>query len=169
MAPEQSGRLHPTHLRYRQRDLFARDVSGSAEIKAPIDAVWNALVDFERYGEWNPFTPKIETDLKVGSPVILHVDMPGRSKSIRTEWVNLVEPGRTICWGMQMGHAALLNANRWQILKELPGSRTQYLTVDYFSGLLTPLVMALYGQPTGDGFQSVADGLKAWVETETHK
>lgn len=157
-------RLHPTHLRYQQGRIFPSDVVAVADIAAPIDQVWRILVDFEHYEDWNPFTPKVETDLQVGSPAILHVDMPGRSKSIRTEWVNLVEPGHTICWGMHMGHASLLCTNRWQILTTLDDGHTRYETVDYFSGLLTPLVMALYGEPTRQGFQSVADGLKAFVE-----
>jgi len=157
-------RRDPFHLRYRQRALFARQVEASVEIDAPRDVVWEALVDFGAYPHWNPFTRTVETRLEVGAPVRLGVDMPGRSRSERVEWVNLVEPGHTICWGMQIGHPALLVANRWQELHDLGGGRTQYHTVDRFSGLLVPLVMALYGEPTRRGFESVALGLKQWVE-----
>lgn len=157
-------RQHPFHARYRQRALFAREVSASTEIAASRDDVWNALVDFERYPLWNPFTTQVTTTLEVGAPVTLHVDMPGRAKSVRTEWVNLVEPGRTICWGMHLGHPVLLCANRWQQLDDLEGGRTRYHTVDRFSGLLVPLVMALYGESTRRGFESAALGLKRWVE-----
>lgn len=155
---------HPFHQRYRQRRLYARNVGAEAEIDAPREAVWQALVDFEHYGDWNPFTRSVSTTLEVGTPVRMNVDMPGRSKSVRTEWVNLVEPGRTICWGMHMAHPTLLCANRWQELHDLPGGRTRYVTIDRFSGLLVPLVMALYGEPTRKGFESVALGLKHWVE-----
>lgn len=166
---QQEGRHHPIHLRYRQRRLFSREVSGRSEIEAPIDAVWQALTDFERYSEWNTFCPKAETDLKVGSPIKMHVVMPGRPSSVRTEWINLVEPGKTVCWGMHLGHPILLCANRWQMLRELDKDRTEYLTVDYFSGLLTPLMMALFAKPLRLGFQSVADNLKHWVETGRSK
>lgn len=158
------GRQHPFHLKFRQRKLFAAQISGRSEIAAPVALVWDVLVDFDNYHRWNPFTPQVETNFAVGSPVILHVDMPGRSKSVRTEWINLVEPSQTICWGMQMGHASLLCANRWQSLRDLGEGRTEYLTTDYFSGVLTPLVMALYGEPTRLGFQSVGDSLKSYVE-----
>ena len=164
MKPLATGRLHPIHLRYRQRRIFSHQVSASADIAASIDAVWNTLVDFDHYCDWNIFTPKVETDLQIGSPVKLHVAMPGRSESVRTEWINLVEPGKTICWGMHMGHPALLCSNRWQTLRELANGHTQYLTVDKFSGILVPLVVALYGRPMQIGFQSVADNLKQWVE-----
>jgi hypothetical protein len=157
-------RQHPFHLRFAQTAIFPSKVEASITIDAPIEDVWQALVDFPQYGAWNPFTPIVETDLQVGSPITLHVDMPARSKSVRAEWVNLVEPGKTICWGMHMAAPWLLCANRWQELTPLQGGGTRYTTTDYFSGLLAPLVLLFYGEPMRKGFQSVADGLKAHVE-----
>ena len=164
MTSSALGRRHPIHQKFRQRRLFARSVTAYAEINAPVDAIWRALVDFKRYAQWNPFTPLVATDLAIGSPVTLHVDMPGASRMIRTEWINLVEPEQTICWGMHIGHPVLLCANRWQILRPLDDDRAEYRTEDKMSGLLTPLVMARYGGAMQQGFQSVADGLKHWVE-----
>ena len=31
------------------------------DIHAPAEEVWQTMVDFERYGEWNPFLVRIET------------------------------------------------------------------------------------------------------------
>jgi len=157
-------RSHPEHRRFRQRRLFARDVEASVEIDAPREVVWAALVDFESYPRWNPFTTSVRTDLEIGAPVSLGVAMPGRSYSDRVEWVNLVEPGRTICWGMMLGHPALLVANRWQTLSEVGEGRTRYHTVDRFSGLFVPVMMAIYAEPMRRGFESVGLGLKGWVE-----
>jgi hypothetical protein len=159
-------RQHPSHLRFRQGSLFPREVSAASEIDAPIDVVWQTLTDFAHYAEWNPFTTHVETTLEVDSPVVLHVEMPGRSKSVRTECVNLVEPGQTICWGMHLGHPSLLCANRWQVLSKLQGDRTRYFTVDRFSGLMVPAMMWLYSEPMRRGFQSVADGLKVRAEAQ---
>ena len=80
-----TGRDHPFHQKFRQRGLFPAKVEARSVINAPVADVWATLVDFDHYADWNPFTPIVETDLQVGSPAILHVDMPGRSKSIRTE------------------------------------------------------------------------------------
>jgi hypothetical protein len=164
---QEEARAHPFHIRYRQRELFRREVSGASQIEAPIENVWKALVDFDQYPEWNTFTPIAETDLQIGSPIKLKVVMPLRSDSTRIEWINLVEPGQTICWGMHMGHPWLLCANRWQMLRTLDDGLTEYLTIDKFSGLLVPMVMALYGEPMRLGFQSVADNLKKWVEAQS--
>lgn len=160
-----SGRSHREHLRFRQRPLFASDVAARIEIKAPLDTVWQALTDFERYPEWNVFTPTIETTFEIGSPVHMRVVMPSRFDDHRTEWINLIEQQKTICWGMHLGHPVFLCANRWQELRALGPNRTEYSTTDKLSGLLAPLVMARYGQPMKVGFQSVADNLKLYVET----
>lgn len=154
-----STREHSFHQRFAQGRWFRREVSASAEIDAPVDRVWAVLVDFARYPTWNPMTPRVEARLEVGAPAHLWVDMPRRSRRRVTEWINRVEPGRTLCWGMHMGPRWLLCANRWQQLEALPQQRTRYTTVDRLSGLLAPLVMLLYGEPMRRGFQSVADGL----------
>jgi hypothetical protein len=159
-------RDHPVHRRYRQRAFFPREVSAGAEIAAPIGRVWQILTDLERYPEWNPFTTRVESTLCVGDPVRLHVAMPGRSRSVRTEWVNVFEPEDCIAWGMHMLHPALLNANRYQELTDLGNGRTRYYTVDRFSGLLVPVMMAAYAEPMRRGFESVARSLKARAENE---
>ena len=158
-------RQHPFHLRYQQGSILPKDVSASADIDAPIDLVWRLLVDFDSYPDWNPFTTRVVTTLQVGEPVELHVDMPGRSRSVQTEWVNLVEPGRTVCWGTRVVHPWLLCANRWQTLTDMGDGRTRYETIDRFSGVLVPLVMALYGEPMRQGFESVAQALKKHAES----
>ncbi len=155
---------HSFHRRYRQGRWFRREVSASAEIDAPIDRVWATLVDFERYPTWNRFTPEVHATLEVGAPVHMQVDMPRRSRRRMTEWINRVDPPRTLCWGVHLGSRWLLCANRWQQLETLDEDRTRYHTVDRLSGLLAPLVMLLYGEPMRRGFQSVADGLAAMFE-----
>ena len=157
-------RQHPFHRRFERRGLLPREVSASIEIDAPAADVWAVLIDFEGYARWNPFTPRVETVLGVGEPARLHVDMPGFGRLVRTEWINLVEPERTLCWGMHLGAPALLCANRWQQLSPLPSGGTRYSTVDRLSGLLTPVVMRCFGRAMRRGFLAVAEGLKTFCE-----
>lgn len=162
-APATDGESERLHRRYRQGRVFPRAVVASVDIQAPAREVWAVLVDFARYPEWNPFTPEVEAELAVGAPVRLRVSMPGRRELERVEQINRVEPERALCWGMHMGHRALLCANRWQVLEPVRAA-TRYTTADRFSGLLVPLVMALYGGPMQLGFQQMADALKVRVE-----
>ena len=145
--------------------LLRREVAAAVEIDAPIDAVWEALVDLPRYPEWNSFTRRVEGELVVGTPVRLRVDMPRRSESWQVETVTeFDEAARRFAWGMTMGAPFLLRANRVQQLEALPSGRTRYTTVDRFGGVLVPLVMALYGGPMQAGFGAMAEDLRRYLE-----
>ncbi len=154
----------PFDAAYRQGRLFAADVQASALISAPANRVWSILTDLDRYSQWNPFTPTVESDLQPGSAAVLHVRMPGRPPMVRTEWVNSMIPGQRLCWGMVMGHRWLLVANREQRVEPISDGSCRYVTVDRFSGLLTPLMLLLFRRPMQRGFQAAADGLKHAAE-----
>lgn len=138
--------------------------SDRVEINAPIETVWQVLLDFNRYPEWNPFTWRVETDLQVGSPVKLYVHLPGRGKRLQTEFIREVTPPERLSWGMTMGADFLLRALRQQHLYPLPDGRCCYQSTDAFSGLLTPLVKALFGRSICDGFNAMAYALKQRAE-----
>ena len=143
-----------------------RDIAAEIEIDAPASLVWTILADLEHYREWNPFTPKVQATLGVmGSEVVLHVDMKPGSRIVQKERLSAFDPAaRELGWGMQMGHPAVLKANRVQRVTERGPARCHYFTCDSFSGLLVPIVMGLYGAHIQRGFDGVARGLKARAE-----
>ncbi|WP_419861995.1 SRPBCC domain-containing protein [Candidatus Palauibacter sp.] len=145
--------------------LFKGHVSSEpVEIDAPVERAWEILTDFERYGEWNPFTPSVATDFEIGAPVELYVRMgPWRLKQV--ERIEAVEPPQLIAWSTTMGHRFLISALREQRLEPVGDGRCRYRTTDDFSGLLIPLVMLFFGGFVRRGFNDVARGLKARAET----
>ncbi len=50
--------------------MITADTVSSDEItiNAPIQLVWDVLVNFADYGNWNPFCPFCEATLELGSP-----------------------------------------------------------------------------------------------------
>lgn len=144
--------------------LFKRRVSSdTVEIDAPVELAWQILTDVERYGEWNPFTPSVATDFRIGSRVDLYVTMgPFRLKQV--ERIEAVEPPHLIAWSTTMGHRFLISALREQRLEAVGTGRCRYRTTDDFAGLLIPLVMLLFGGFVRRGFNGVARGLKAHAE-----
>ena len=137
--------------------------SDPVEIDAPAERVWNILVDFERYGEWNPFTTRVDATLEIGAPVMLHVRL-GPLQRKQPERIETVEPPHLLTWGTTMGHPVLLSALREQRLEALSETRCRYRTTDATSGLLTPFVAALFGRLIRQGFNDMAAALKARAE-----
>lgn len=145
--------------------MFATAIRAEAEIDAPIEKVWRILSDIPNYGAWNPFTPRIDTNLELGTPVMLHVAMKkGKPLLVQKEIMSRYEEGRLMAWGDVMGAAPLLKFERIQELTPLSATRTRYFTEDAFSGLLVPIVMGLYQKDIQRGFSETAAALKAYVE-----
>ena len=133
-------------------------------IDAPIETAWRVLTAVENYHEWNPFTPSVKTDLKMGSRVDMRVQM-GPIRLKQTEIVCAVEPPRLLAWYTTMGARFLLHAVREQRLEALSESQCRYVTTDAFTGLLTPLVILVAGRAVERGFNNVAQGLKKRAES----
>jgi hypothetical protein len=140
-------------------------VRAEIEIDAPIERVFEILRDLARYPEWNPFTPRVESTLEIGAPIHLHVRLRGEKTSHRVEWVTANEAPRKLCWDMKMGARFLLRAERCQVLTPAGDGRTHYVTEDRFTGLLTPLVMLLFGPAMQRGFTDCAVALKKRAES----
>ncbi len=138
--------------------------SDVVEIEAPIEKVWDVLVDFSEYPKWNPFTYRIETDLDIGSPVHLYFQYPGRDKRQQVEYVREVSKPHTVSWGVTPGPGFLLAALREQRLIRLSDSRCSYHTTDALTGLLAPFVMWVFARPMREGFNTMAYALKAQAE-----
>lgn len=118
------------------------------------------LIDFDRYPEWNPFTPVIQTSLVPGTPVDIEVVLWFRQHQ-REVLEEAVAPQRLV-WGMVMGTRWLLWARRVQRLDPV-ASGTRYETVDTIGGLLSPLVELLFGARLRNGFAAMATSLDEQV------
>lgn len=140
-------------------------IRAEIDIDAPVKRVWEILTDLSRYHEWNPFTPKVESTLRVGDPVRLTVQMRPNRRLVQVETVTTVETDRRLCWAMKILAPPLLAAERCQTLTALDGGRTRYVTADNFRGVLFPLVNRLYGADIQRGFTDVAESLKIRAET----
>lgn len=139
--------------------------SDQVEIDAPAQVVWDILVDLKNYHEWNPFTERVESTLVLGDKVDLYVRL-GKQNKIQTEQVREVSPPNTLSWGMTMGLDFLLKALREQKLETVTEDKCVYFSTDAFQGLLTPLVVMLYGEKIRVGFNEMAYALKKRAESQ---
>jgi hypothetical protein len=138
--------------------------AATVEIDAPVERVWDILVDFPSYGAWNRFCPAVTCTGELGAKVVMDVRFPGQKPIRQVEVLNVLEPPHRLAWGVIMGSRALLVANRYQTLEAIGQGRTRYTTIDYMSGLVAPIVKVLYAEKVRAGFQLAADGLKEYAE-----
>lgn len=139
-------------------------VRASIEIDAPAERIFDILADLGAYPEWNPFTVRAESTLRLGDPIHLYVRLRGGHLSHRVEYVSKNERPTGLCWGTTIGAGFLLTAERCQTLVPLDERRTRYVNEDVLTGWLAPLVMRVYGPAMQRGFEAVASALKKRAE-----
>lgn len=134
--------------------------TATIEIPCPPSKVLSVLQDLPSYPTWCPFTPSAIGTLTPTSPITLSVQFPG--ESLRTQTV-IIQPSlpNKIIWTYTMFSPWILHAVRVQSVEEGVNPQTStYTTHETMSGLLAPLVIALYGGKVKEGFAAVAAALK---------
>ncbi|TIC89291.1 SRPBCC domain-containing protein [Nocardioides sp. GY 10113] len=147
--------------------------SARVEITAPLELVWQIMLDTDRYGEWNPFVVRAETThpAAIGNPIVLHVVWANGRRTRSPERITALDApstvdGRTAArlsysyegWPARLG---LVRGTRHQRLQQVGGGPTVYETVEEFSG---PLVRLAGPARVADGFARHAEALKTRAE-----
>jgi hypothetical protein len=139
--------------------------SVTVEIAAPASFVWDVLVDYPRYPEWNPYTIAVETTLEVDDRIDLTLPSPDGSGDtiLNREFIRVVDPPHHLRYDTGSEYQGLLGM-RDQFITELGPDRCSYVTTDTLSGELADLVMETNGDWIKAGFDAVAHALKARAE-----
>lgn len=146
----------------------------SIEIDAPLELVWQVMLDTEAYGEWNPFVVRADTaqPAAVGNPILLHVRWADGKGTRSPERITAIDAPATGADGTTTAclsyvyeglpsRLGLVRGTRHQRLTQRPGGPTTYDTVEEFSG---PLVRLAGPARVAEGFRRHAAGLKARAE-----
>ena len=132
-------------------------------INAPAQLVWDVILDFAKYGLWNPFCPGMKGEAVVGSPVEMQVDL-GNGLQTQVEYVTKLEPFHTIVWSMENKPGDLIHADRTQRIAAIDETSCRYWSVDEFSGEFAGPMIEQLGKQVEQGFNGCAAGLKARAE-----
>ena len=135
------------------------------EIDAPQAFVWEVLVDYARYPEWNPYTVRVDTRLVIGADVVLHLPHPDRlgQTMTTTEVMRVIDAPHHLQYDTADSLPGIF-AVRDQWVEQLSPDRCSYRTTDVFSGEHAQVAFDLQGQWVKDGFDAVALALKERAE-----
>ena len=148
--------------------------AASVSIDAPLDLVWQVMLDTAAYGEWNPFVYQVEcpSPAQVGDPITLHVRWANGKRTTSPERITIIEAphedgGATtamlayefVGWPDKVG---LVHSVRYQRITQVPGGPTVY---DTHQDLTGPLVRFAGPARIVDGFERHAAGLKQRAES----
>ncbi|KAF8264493.1 hypothetical protein EI94DRAFT_1703176 [Lactarius quietus] len=158
-------------------------IRSSIAISAPKQKVWDVLLDFPSYGEWNPYIRSqeliSEEDKK---PLVSHMVVPGwrvrlrlntpptmedvgKKASVAEEIITHVDNDNfRFAWHFATPARWLITAERWQILRDDGSGGTVYETWEFFGGLVAYFVRFFLGAKLQASFDAMSRALKERAE-----
>jgi hypothetical protein len=141
-------------------------LSTSIEIAANSSTVWNILIDFNKYGEWNPFIRSIEGRPMVGARLNVFLQPSGtKGTRFRPKLLELSEEVR-IRWLGRLWIPGLFDGEHsFSITKNSDGT-VRFVQEETFRGMFVPLLRKSLENDTKRGFEEMNRALKARSEKE---
>ena len=136
-------------------------------VDAPPEYLWKVLIDFESYGEWNPFITKIEGKAKIGSIITLTIKLDPRMEAIKLskEMIVSLKEGQHLSYDSHVLSASLFNSVRWQTIRPSDNGQTSiYHTQQKISGLASWPICRTFGDRIAEGCQASSLALKERAE-----
>jgi hypothetical protein len=142
-----------------------REISTEIGISGPPERVWEILMDFHRYPEWNPFVREITGEARQGARLRARLQLPGGSPMTFRPQVRRVIPGREFRWlGILFVPLLFDGEHVFELLPE-QGGGTRFVQRELFRGVLVPLVWKTLEPRTRRGFEEMNRALKQRVES----
>jgi hypothetical protein len=133
-------------------------------IDAPPARVWEAIADFSRYPEWNPFILEVIGEARLGASVRYRFEFPRGIRIWAVASIVRFEPGRELLWSAHFLARILLNGDHhFRVLPAGDGA-TVFEHGEVFSGVLLPIILPLLWLSGPRIYNSLNAALKHRVE-----
>jgi hypothetical protein len=128
-------------------------------IDAPPSKVWQVLMDFPSYKDWNTFLVKIEGTPKVGEQLEIHF----YNGMVFKPKVLVSDEAKEFRWLGKLGCGYLFDGEHRFILTPLEnGTKTELEHAEYFTGMLVTLLPSLLKE-TQANFEKMNKGISERV------
>jgi hypothetical protein len=139
-----------------------RRIETAIDIAAPPRAVWDVLVDFAAYPDWNPFIRRLQGEARVGARLEVTVQPPGGKPMTFKPTVLAAEPARELRWLGRVLMPGLFDGEHGFRLEATAGGCRLHHG-ETFGGILVPLFGKMLDD-TERGFAALNAALKERVE-----
>jgi hypothetical protein len=138
-------------------------IERTIDIDASAERVWQVLVDFAHYPDWNPFVTSVSGEAVAGGRLKIRLQPPGgRGMTFRPR-VLAAFPGREFRWLGRFLVPGLFDGEHSFVLEPVGPNRCRLVQAETFRGLF----VALFGKgldATAEGFEQMNTALKTRAE-----
>ncbi|MFQ5469718.1 MAG: SRPBCC family protein [Gammaproteobacteria bacterium] len=146
-----------------------RVIETKIEICAPPEKVWEVLIDFTRYPEWNPFVKTVEGDFLEGVALKVYLEPPEGKPMAFNPTITKIEPAKRFVWLGRVLFPGLFDGEHRFEIETLNKNCVIFHHSESFSGLLSSLILKLVSQSTEAGFHAMNTALKQRVEDKCNE
>ncbi len=141
-----------------------RELRTEIEIRAAVERVWNMLIDFESYPDWNPFIQRATGIPLVGERLEIYLKPPGGMGVTIKPTVKISDPGKEFRWKGKLMISGLFDGEHIFELRPTAGG-CNLIHREEFTGILVRPMLALVGSNTRQGFADMNAALKLRAES----
>ncbi|WP_396189282.1 SRPBCC family protein [Flavobacterium sp.] len=134
-------------------------------INAPIDFVWNALMDFENHPNWNPFIKHISGNTSKNSKLQVHISPDGNKLFKFNPVVISNQPPFEFKWLGKFLVKGLFDGEHYFMLNKMNEKETLLTHGENFSGIFIYLSSNML-KDTEKGFEKMNIALKKYCERQ---
>ena len=135
-------------------------------INAPIETVWNVLIDFNAYPNWNPFITSIKGRKVVGKTLQISLKTSKGKEMYFEPRVIKFSENDEFRWRGILGIRGIFDGEHYFILEYLETHQTRLMHGEFFSGILTGIMNNLL-KDTQQSFIEMNNALKLRCERLT--
>jgi hypothetical protein len=133
-------------------------------IEAPAERIWQILLDFSHFSEWNPFIVDVAGEAVPGTRLNVTIKPPGhRARHFRPS-VLAALPARELRWLGRWAMPGLIDGEHGFRLESQSTNRTLFIQHETFSGFLVPAVWRRIRNAFDKGFDAMNRALKERAE-----
>lgn len=142
-----------------------KNLETKISINAPLNRVWEILMNHNDYYKWNPFIRKIKGDNSVGNTLVVEIKS-SENKSMEFQPKVLInEFEKEFRWLGHLYVKGLFDGEHYFQLESIGPNETIFTHGENFTGILSGVLLKMIGENTKKGFQSMNIALKEGAET----
>ncbi len=135
-------------------------------IEAPVEQVWETLIDFDNYPKWNPFIKEIKEVKALGQTFKVKIKAPNQKPMSFAPNLLEMEPNKSFRWKGKLLFRGLFDGEHYFQLLPDGNGKTLLLHGELFTGILVKFIMKRIAKDTIAGFDAMNQALKEQVESQ---
>src|SRR5207302_9393871 len=130
----------------------------------PTEVIWNILIDFPAYPQWNPFIRTISGEARPGARLKVLLQPSGMKATTFRPKVLVANPNHEFRWRGSLLVPGIFDGEHIFLIEPREDGSVRFMQKEKFSGILVPLVMRMIERDTRRGFQEMNEALKERAE-----